>query len=79
MPTDAESECAARAWIRGRTVGQAIEYPSTRERCAVAHHLEEIARVGGIDHLVATPRGLWVIETKHGLVPSSTAGRKMAN
>jgi len=51
------------------TVGQAIEYSLTRARCGVAHHVEEIARVGDIDHLVATPSGLWVIETKHGRIP----------
>ena len=51
------------------TVGQAIEYALTRERCGVAHHVEEIAKVGDIDHLVATPRGLWVIETKYGWIP----------
>ncbi len=51
------------------TIGQAIEYALTRESCAVAHHVEEIARVGDIDHLVATPGALWVIETKHGRVP----------
>lgn len=50
-------------------VGQVIEYALTRERCAVAHHVEEIASVGDIDHLVATPKRLWVIETKHGRVP----------
>ena len=50
-------------------IGQAIEYALTAERCAVAHHVEGIARIGDIDHLVATPRGLWVIETKHGRVP----------
>lgn len=50
-------------------VGLAIEYALTRERCAVAHNVEGIARVGDIDHLVATPRGLWVIETKHRRVP----------
>ena len=51
------------------TIGQAIEYALTRDACAVAHHVEEIARIGDIDHLVATPHGLWVIETKHGRVP----------
>ena len=51
-------------------VGQAIEYALTRERCAVAHHVQGIAKVGDIDHLVATPRGLWVVETKHRRVPS---------
>ena len=50
-------------------VGQVIEYALTSERCAVAHHVEEVAKTGDIDHLVATPRGLWVIETKHGRVP----------
>ena len=53
------------------TIGQAIEYALTRDACAVAHHVEDIARVGDIDHLVATPDGLWVIETKHGRVPTS--------
>ncbi|MXW52090.1 MAG: NERD domain-containing protein [Gammaproteobacteria bacterium] len=55
------------------TIGQAIEYALTRDTCAVAHHVEDedIARVGDIDHLVATPDGLWVIETKHGRVPKS--------
>ena len=54
-------------------VGQAIEFALTRDTCAVAHHVgdEGIARVGDIDHLVATPDGLWVIETKHGRVPKS--------
>ena len=46
-------------------VGQAIEFALTRERCAVAHRVQEIATVGDIDHLVATPNRLWVIETKH--------------
>ncbi len=53
------------------TIGQGIEYALTRDGCAVAHHVEEVARVGDIDHLVATPRGLWVIETKHRRVPKS--------
>ena len=53
------------------TIRQAIEYALTRDACAVAHHVEEIAKVGDIDHLVATPHGLWVIETKHGFVPKS--------
>lgn len=50
-------------------VGQAVEYALTSEGCAVAHHVEDIAKIGDIDHLVATRRGLWVIETKHGRVP----------
>ena len=54
-----------------QTIGQAIEYALTRDTCAVAHHVEDIAVIGDIDHLVATPRGLWVIESKHGRVPKS--------
>ena len=53
------------------TIGQAIEFALTRDSCAVAHHVEEIAKVGDIDHLVVTSRGLWVIETKHGRVPKT--------
>lgn len=51
------------------TIGQAIEYALTPDSCAVAHHVEEVAPIGDIDHLVATPNGLWVIETKHARVP----------
>ena len=47
-------------------VGEAIEYALMRNNCAVAHGVTEIARPGDIDHLVATPRGLWVVETKSG-------------
>ena len=50
-------------------VGQAVECALTSAGCAVAHHVERIAEIGDIDHLVATPHGLWVIETKHGRVP----------
>ncbi len=53
------------------TIGQAIEFALTRDACAVAHNVEEIAKVGDIDHLVATPHGLWVIESKHRRVPES--------
>lgn len=47
-------------------VGEAIEYALVRSTCAVAHGVTEIARAGDIDHLVATPGGLWVVETKSG-------------
>ena len=50
-------------------VGQIIEYAITARDCAVAHSVIEIAKVGDIDHIVATPRGIWVIETKYKRVP----------
>ena len=49
--------------------GQAIESALTAANCAVAHSVITIARVGDIDHLVATPVRLWVIETKYRRVP----------
>ena len=56
--------------LRAETrVGQVIEFALTDRRCAVAHGVFEIASVGDIDHLVATPAGLWVVETKHGRLP----------
>lgn len=51
-------------------VGNIIEYAITAESCAVAHSVTEIARVvGDIDHIVATPGAIWVIETKYKAVP----------
>ena len=50
-------------------VGQAIGYAVTAENCAVAHSVTEIAKVGDIDHIVATPEAIWVIETKFKKVP----------
>ena len=50
-------------------VGEIIEYAITAEGCAVAHSVTEIAKVGDIDHIVATPVGIWVIETKYKKVP----------
>ena len=53
-------------------VGQIIEYAITAENCAVAHSVTEIAKVGDIDHIVATPVAIWVIETKYKRVPVSS-------
>lgn len=50
-------------------VGQHIEYAIASPDCAVAHNVQEIAKVGDIDHLVATPVRLWVVETKANPVP----------
>ena len=49
--------------------GQAIEHALTAPHCAVARSVNAIAKVGDIDHLVATPVRLWVIETRSRRVP----------
>ncbi|MDE0355177.1 MAG: nuclease-related domain-containing protein [Deltaproteobacteria bacterium] len=46
-------------------VGQTIERAMTAENCAVAHSVKEIAEGGDIDHIIATPKAVWVIETKY--------------
>ena len=53
-----------------RNVGGSIEYALTTPGCAVAHSVTEIADIGDIDHLVATPSCLWVVETKYRKVPN---------
>ena len=50
-------------------VGHVIERAISARHCAVAHSVTEIAKVGDIDHLVATPAAIWVIETKYRKVP----------
>ena len=49
--------------------GQAIEYAIAVPGCAIARSVTGIARASEIDHLVATPLRLWVIETKYPKVP----------
>ena len=60
-----------------RMIGEAIDRALTLETCAVAHDVEEIAQYGNIDHLVATPHGLWVIETKSGRLPPDAFQRTL--
>ena len=50
--------------------GQFIESALTSPGCAVAHSVTRISKIGDIDHLVATPVRLWLIETKYRQVPS---------
>lgn len=50
-------------------VGQTIERAIIAENCAIAHSVKEIAKVGDIDHIVATPKAVCVIETKYKKVP----------
>ena len=61
------------AWLKGadseRNVGQAIERAIAAPGCALAHTVTGLTGSGDIDHLVATPAALWVVETKTGRVP----------
>ena len=50
-------------------VGQVIDYSLMPLNCAVAHGVTDPAKNGDIDHLVATPCRLWVVETKVRAVP----------
>ena len=52
--------------------GQAIEQALAVKHCAVAHNVNELSGTrGDIDHLVATPGVLWVVETKYHRVPKN--------
>lgn len=56
-------------WGRGhaaeRRVGDHIEQALVRPGCALAHEVKEaLGGAGDIDHIVLTPAGVWVVETK---------------
>lgn len=58
-----------RTWLRGfeaeRRIGALIEYGVTHSDCAVGHDVKELLPGGGnVDHVVMTPAGVWVVETK---------------
>ena len=57
------------SWHRGlaaeRRVGDWIEHVLVRKGCAFAHDVKESLGPGGnVDHVVLTPAGVWVVETK---------------
>ena len=57
------------SWGRGlaaeRRVGDRIEHALARSGCAFAHDVKEALGPGGnVDHVVLTPAGVWVVETK---------------
>ncbi|MYA78923.1 MAG: NERD domain-containing protein, partial [Acidobacteriia bacterium] len=56
-------------------VGQIIEEVITDEQCAVAHGVIRPEEEGDLDHLVATPTGIWVVETKYRPVPQDKFSR----
>ena len=50
-------------------VGDELQCAVTAPGCAVAHDVKDIAKVGNIDHIVATPLRIWVVETKSSRIP----------
>lgn len=61
-----------------KKVGQALEYALISKGCAVAHSVRSIAKYGDIDHVVATPNGIWVIETKYSKVPKGEFSKALS-
>ena len=56
-------------WGRGleaeRQVGDLIEHAVAQRGCAFAHDVKEaLGGRGNVDHVVMTPAGVWVVETK---------------
>ena len=58
-------------------VGNAIDYAVTAPGCAVAHDVMGVAKVGNIDHIVATPKRVWVVETKSSRIPKKEFNRAL--
>ena len=60
---------AVATWGRGlnaeRQVGDLIEHAVAQRGCAFAHDIKEaLGGRGNVDHVVMTPAGIWVVETK---------------
>ena len=58
-------------WRRGldaeRQVGDLIEHAVAQHDCAFAHDVKgALGGPGNVDHVVMTPAGIWVVETKSG-------------
>ena len=52
-----------------KIVGGTIQDALMRPDCAVVHSIPGRGDRGEIDHLVVTPTGVWVVETKYAWVP----------
>ena len=52
-----------------KIVGGTIQDALMRPDCAVVHSIPGRGERGEIDHLVVTPTGVWVVETKYSWVP----------
>ena len=57
--------------VAERQIGRALEEAVTAKGCAVAHNVTALMDSGDVDHIVATPQSVWVIETKYRRVPGN--------
>ena len=64
-----ERDAFRKGHIAERQIGRALEQAITAKGCAVAHNVTTVMDSGDVDHIVATPRSVWVIETKYRRVP----------
>ena len=64
-----QREALRKGHVAERQIGRALEEAITARGCAVAHNVTGVMDSGDIDHIVATPRSVWVIETKYRRVP----------
>lgn len=64
--------------IAERQVGRALEQAITAKGCAIAHNVMTVVDAGDIDHIIATPRRVWVVETKYRRLPKDAFGKALA-
>ena len=62
-------EAFRKGYVAEHQIGRALEQAITAKGCAVAHNVTGVMDSGDIDHIVATPQSVWVIETKYRRVP----------
>ncbi len=67
-----------KGFVAEREVGRALEQAITANHCAIAHNVQGVADTGDIDHLIATPERVWIVETKYRRVPRSEFPRVLA-
>ena len=61
-----------KGYVAERQIGRALEQAITAKGCAIAHNVTAVMDSGDIDHIVATPQSVWVIETKYRRVPNDS-------
>ena len=64
--------------IAERQIGRALEEAITARSCAIAHNVMTVTDAGDIDHIIATPQRVWVVETKYRRLPKEAFGRALA-